>query len=263
MDVVIKEDLDSIKAEFAEPRRTLIEDGEEMVYVEAKEEAKEVIFVMDRFGYCKLLDKSTYERNQETVDTEQVHVLRCLNTDKICLFTSVGVLHQIKALDIPSGKLRDKGVPIENLSKYDGRNETICLLTTARELKGRILLFATRLAMVKQVPGEEFETNNRMVAATKLQEEDSVVSVTMINGETDVVLQTTNGTFLRFPLEEISVLKKASRGVRGIRLAKNEELETVYLIGENPIIDYKGKEVHLNRLKLAKRDGKGSKVRLN
>ena len=50
MDVVIKEDLDSIKAEFAEPRRTLIEDGEEMVYVEAKEEAKEVIFVMDRFG---------------------------------------------------------------------------------------------------------------------------------------------------------------------------------------------------------------------
>ena len=66
------------------------------------------------------------------------------------------------------------------------------------------------------------------------------------------MLQTTNGTFLRFPLEEISVLKKASRGVRGIRLAKNEELETVYLIGENPIIDYKRQKVHLNRLKLAK-----------
>ena len=263
MNQVIKDDLAAIKAEFAIPRRTRIEDGAEAVYVENEISVQEVVFVMDRFGYCKLLDKSTYERNQETVDTEQVHVLRCLNTDKICLFTSASVLHQIKALDIPSGKLRDKGVPIENLSKYDGRNETICLFTTARELKGRILLFATRLAMVKQVPGEEFETNNRMVAATKLQEEDSVVSVTMINGETDVVLQTTNGTFLRFPLEEISVLKKASRGVRGIRLAKNEELETVYLIGENPIIDYKGKEVHLNRLKLAKRDGKGSKVRLN
>ena len=77
------------------------------------------------------------------------------------------------------------------------RNETICLLTTARALKGRVLLFATRLAMVKQVPGEEFETNNRMVAATKLQDEDSVVFVTMINGETDIVLQTTGGNFLR------------------------------------------------------------------
>ena len=63
-------------------------------------------------------------------------------------------------------------------------------------------------------------------------------------------------------LEEISVLKKASRGVRGIKLAKNEELEKLYLIGDNPVIDYKGKEVHMNRLKLAKRDGKGSKVRL-
>ena len=45
-------------------------------------------------------------------------------------------------------------------------------------------------------------------------------------------------------------------------VTKNEELEKLYLIGENPIVDYKGKEVHLNRLKLAKRDGKGSKVRL-
>ena len=263
MNKVIKEDLDHIKEEFAEPRKTLIENGKEAVYEESAAAVAEIVFVMDRFGYCKLLDRSAYERNRETVDTEYKYVIPCLNTDKLCIFTDTGNLHQVKMMDIPSGKLRDKGVPIENLSKYDGRNETICLLTTARELKGRILLFATRLAMVKQVPGEEFETNNRMVAATKLQEEDSVVSVTMINGETDVVLQTTNGTFLRFPLEEISVLKKASRGVRGIRLAKNEELETVYLIGENPIIDYKGKEVHLNRLKLAKRDGKGSKVRLN
>ena len=262
MNQVIKDDLAAIKTEFAIPRRTRIEDGAEAVYVENEISVQEVVFVMDRFGYCKLLDKATYERNQETVDTEQVHVLRCLNTDKLCLFTSAGALHQIKAMDIPSGKLRDKGVPIENLSKYNGRNETICLLTTARALKGRILLFATRLAMVKQVPGEEFETNNRMVAATKLQDEDSVVFVTMINGETDIVLQTTGGNFLRFPLDEISILKKASRGVRGIRLAKNEELETVYLIGENPVIDYKGKEVHLNRLKLAKRDGKGTKVRL-
>ena len=76
------------------------------------------------------------------------------------------------------------------------------------------------------------------------------------------VLQTTGGVFLRFPLEEISVLKKASRGVRGIKLAKNEELENLYLIGEDPVIEYKGKEVHMNRLKIAKRDGKGSKVRL-
>ena len=83
MNQVIKDDLAAIKAEFAIPRRTRIEDGAEAVYVENEISVQEVVFVMDRFGYCKLLDKSTYERNQETVDTEQVHVKCCLNTDKI------------------------------------------------------------------------------------------------------------------------------------------------------------------------------------
>ena len=118
------------------------------------------------------------------------------------------------------------------------------------------------MAMVKQVPAEEFETNNRTVAATKLQEGDEVVSIVPVMGETEAVLQTTGGVFLRFALEEISLLKKASRGVRGIKLAKNEALEALYLIGENPVIQYKEREVQLNRLKLSKRDGKGSKIRL-
>lgn len=262
MNRVIKEDLAAIKAEFATPRRTLIEDGPEAVYDESAVAVQEMVFVMDRFGYCKLLDKSTYDRNQETVDNEQVHVVKCLNTDKICLFAASGSLYQIKAMDVPAGKLRDKGTPIENLSKFDGTKDTIVYLTSAENMKGRIFVFATRMAMVKQVPAAEFETNNRVVAATKLQDGDELAAVIPVEGQTEVVIQTTGGVFLRFALEEISMLKKASRGVRGIRLSKNEELERLYLIGENPIVDYKGKEVHLNRLKLAKRDGKGSKVRL-
>ena len=261
MNRVIKDNLAAIRKEFAVPRRTRIEDGPEAVYVENAVPVQEVVFVMDRFGYCKLLDKSTYERNQETVDTEQVYVKRCLNTDKICLFTASGTLHQIKALDIPSGKLRDKGVPIENLSKYDGREDRICLLTCAQELKGRKLVFATKLAMVKQVPGEEFETNNRMVAATKLQEGDEVLSVALVEEQTaTVVLQTTGGYFLRFPLEDISVLKKASRGVRGIKLSKNEELEQLYLLGDEPYaITYKDREINLSGMRITKRDAKGTK----
>lgn len=140
--------------------------GPKLCTMKAPVQVQEVVFVLDRFGYCKLLDKSTYERNQETVDTEQVHVIRCLNTDKICLFAASGSLYQIKAMDVPAGKLRDKGVPIENLSKYDGTKDSIVYLTCAQDLKGATLVFATKMAMVKQVPAEEFETNNRMVAAT-------------------------------------------------------------------------------------------------
>ena len=74
-------------------------------------EIREVVFVMDKFGYGKLVDRATYDRNQETIEGENPHVIPCLNTDKICLFTDTGLLHQVKASDIPYGKMRDKGTP--------------------------------------------------------------------------------------------------------------------------------------------------------
>ncbi len=261
MDQVIMDDLDRIKEEFALLRRTDIEDGKEAFYEEAPMEVQEVTFVMDRFGYCKVLDKTTFERNRETVETEYPQVIRCMNTDKICLFTDKGNLHQIKVKDIPGAKLREKGVPVDNLSKFDGTKEVILCLTSLDAIMGRKLIFATKMALVKQVPGEEFITNNRTVAATKLQDGDELVNVTVAGQQTEVVIQTKNGVFLRFPLVEISEMKKNSRGVRGIKLEKDDELEALYLIGDNPVVQYKKKEVHLNRLKIGKRDGKGSKVR--
>ena len=262
MNQVIKEDLDHIKEEFAQPRKTLIENGKEAVYEESAVAVSEVVFVMDRFGYCKLLDRSTYDRNRETVDTEYKYVIPCLNTDKLCVFTDTGNLHQIKLMDVPSGKLRDKGTPIDNLSKYDGSKEEIIFLTNFGRLTGQILLFATKMAMVKQVPAEEFVTNNRTVASTKLQEGDSLLTVRIVGTETDLALQSASGMFLRFSMEDIPELKKNSRGVRGMKLGAGDELENVYFVTQQPQITYKEKEVHLNRLKLAKRDGKGSKVRL-
>ena len=265
MDQVIKADLASIKEEFSSPRRTGIEDGREAVYDESAIEVREVVFVMDRFGYSRVLERATYDRNQETVDSEHSHVVCCLNTDKICLFTDTGALHQVKIADVPLGKLRDKGTPIDNLCKYDGTKEEIVFLTTAASLPGHSFLFATKGALLKQVPGEEFETNNRMVAAAKLTEGDQLVSVQPMDGAREIVLQTDHGVFLRFSAEEIPLQKKNAKGVRGIRLSKGERLKKVYLLGENTenIAVYKEKQVHLNRLKVSRRDGTGSKVRLN
>ena len=261
MDQVIVADLDAIKEEFAILRMTDIEDGKEAVYEEAPMEVQEVAFIMDRFGYCKLLDKVTYERNRETVESEHPYVVRCMNTDKLCLFTDIGNMHQVKVADIPFGKLRDKGTPIDNISKFDGSKERILFLTSFGQMMGKRLIFATKMALVKQVPAEEFITNNRTVASTKLQEDDKLVTVRMA-GEGDVVLQTAAGYFLRFNISEISEMKKNSKGVRGIKLERGDELEHLYLTGEDGTVTYKKKEIQLNRLKTAKRDGKGSKVRL-
>ncbi len=103
----------------------------------------------------------------------------------------------------------------------------------------------------------------RNIAATKLQEEDALIYVGIVNENQNTVLQTRDGYFLRFPAAEIPEKKKGAVGVRGIRLQKNDELEHVYLFeeGTESRVFYGEKEVFLNRLKPAKRDGVGTKTR--
>ena len=122
---VIIEDLDAIKKTYARKRRTIVENAEEAVFEEKKIEEQEVVFLMDRFGYARTVDVSTYERNREAADSENKYIVSCLNTGKICLFTNAGKMHQVKVPDIPYGKFRDKGTPIDNLSNYNSTEEQI------------------------------------------------------------------------------------------------------------------------------------------
>lgn len=258
---VIIEELNAIKKEYGRKRRTVVENAEEAVFEEKKIQEQEVVFLMDRFGYARTVDVATYERNKEAADTENKHIVSCLNTGKICLFTNTGKMHQVKVQDIPYGKFRDKGTPIDNLSNYNSTEEQIVFLCDEGSLSSAKLLFATKQGMLKQVDGSEFQVSKRTIAATKLQEEDEVISVRQVREEQSVVLQTTNGYFLRFMASEVPEKKKGAVGVRGIKLQKKDELEEVYLLeeGEEQKILYKEKEVVLNRLRLAKRDGIGTK----
>ncbi len=260
---VIIEELDAFKKEFAVPRKTVVENAEEAVFEEKKIEEQEVVFLMDRFGYARCVDTSTYERNREAADSENKFVLTCLNTGKICIFTDTGKMHQVKVLDVPYGKFRDKGQPIDNMSNFDSTSEEIVYMCDGEQMRFAMLFFATRQGMVKKVAGTEFQVSKRTIAATKLQEGDALVTVAVINDDQYVVLQTRDGYFLRFPAEEVSEKKKGAVGVRGIRLKKNDELEAAYLFedGEDAKALYKEKEVALNRLRIGKRDTQGVKNR--
>ncbi len=260
---VIMEELDSYKKEYGRKRRTVIENAEEAVYEEKKIEEQEVVFLMDRFGYARTVDVSVYERNKEAADSENKYIVHCTNTGRLCMFTDTGRMHQVKVLDVPYGKFRDKGTPIDNVSNYSSEEEQIIMVCDAEQMRFAHLLFATAQGMIKRVEGTEFQVSKRTIAATKLQEEDRLICVKVVNDSQNTVLQTRGGYFLRFPASEIPVKKKAAVGVRGIRLQKKDELEEVYLFeeGTESKIHYNEKEVTLNRLKLAKRDGVGTKYR--
>ena len=174
--VIIKE-LESFKKEYAKPRKTVIDNLEEAVVEEKKIEEMDVVFLMDRFGYAKTVDVATYERNKEAANTENRYILTCKNTDKICIFTNKGQMHLLKVLDLPYGKFRDKGTPIDNLSNYNSSEENFVYITNLAAISRSQVLFGTKSAMLKVVDGSEFDVAKRTTAATKLNEGDELIFV--------------------------------------------------------------------------------------
>ena len=264
MAAVIMKELDAIKKEYGTKRHTSIENAEEAVYEEKKMEETEVCFLMDRFGYMKLIDKNAYERNKEAAHSENRYVLSCMNTDKICLFTDTGKMHTIKAVDIPLVRFRDKGVPADNLSNYDSSMEQILYVAPVSQIRNDSILFVTKASMCKLVDGAEFDVTKRTIASTKLGEDDSLIFVGGSAEMEQVVLQSAGGCFLRFLKQEISVMKKTAVGVRGMKLADGDYLESAYLLGghQEYTITYHDKPYALNKVRLAKRDTRGVKPRV-
>jgi DNA gyrase subunit A len=261
---VIKQDLDRIKKEYSLERKTEIVHAKEVVIVEKPVEEQQGYFLMDRFGYAKTVDLGTYERNKEAADAEFKYVLKCKNTGRICLFTNTGQLHTIKAMDLPNGKFRDKGVPIDNVSNYSSEKEELVYITSQTELNLCQVIFVTAQSMMKIVDGGEFDVSKRTVAATKLGDGDKVINVCAIYEQKNIVLQTKDGFFLRFSIEEIPEKKKVAIGVRGMKLGDKDMVEQVYYTRNavETTIEYKGKNMVLNHLKPGKRDSKGTKVRV-
>ncbi len=261
---VILRDMDAIKKAYARSRRTAIENAEAIIYEEKKIEEMPVMFLMDRFGYAKTIDMSVYDRNKEAADNENKYVFSCMNTGKICIFTDTGKQHTVKVQELPFGKFRDKGVPIDNFGNFSSSEEQIVGIGSMEALKHQKLLFGTRQGMLKIVDGTEFETKMRTMAATKLNEGDELLRVTVTDGTEQVVLQSRDGYFLRFDVSEIPEKKKGAAGVRGMRLAEKDALEAIHLYhtGQEESVEYKDKQLILNKLKAGSRDTKGVKVRV-
>lgn len=263
MSKVIVKELKHFKKDYAKPRKTQIENAKEAVFTEKKFEEMEVVFLMDRFGYCRTVDVPTFERNKDAALSESKYVLQCMNTDKLCLFTDCGHMHLVKVSDLPYGKFRDKAIPIDNFGNYKSSAETLLYVDCLSHVIHCKLLFVTEASMMKYVQGEEFNVAKRTIASTKLSEADKVCSVFVLDDATHIVLQTHKGFFLKFSMDEIPEKKKSAIGVRGIKLSDGDSIEAAYLLNKDSetIITYNDKMLSLNKLKTAHRDGKGTKVR--
>ena len=259
-EVIIKE-LQAFKKAYGRERRTVIDNLKEAVVEEKKIEEQDVVFLMDRFGYAKVVDTGVYERNKETADAENRYVFICKNTDKICIFTDKGQMHLVKVLDLPYGKFRDKGTPIDNVSNYDSKTESFVYLASLSDVAASKLVFGTKQSMLKIVDGSEFVVAKKTTAATKLADDDEVLAIRILTGNETMVMHSQKDVFLRIDCGTIPEKKKMAVGVRGMKLDSGDALKNIYILkeGENEEVEVKGKQIALNRLHIGNRDTKGVK----
>lgn len=264
---VIKSRLKSYKKQFGHPRLTELCNLTGANYVEEVKE-EDIYVLIDRFGYTKSMDSASYSRLAPETISEFSNIITIKNTDKLCLFTDIGNMYQIKAQMIPKGKAKDKGTLIQNLCKM-GNEENLLLFLSFEELFNSQLLFVTKKGYVKQVSGIEFETSRYIINATKLDGDDSLAAVSQITpedaiaGNRKVIMITQKGLSLGFALEEVNEFKKTSRGLKGINLAASDEVAHAAIVTpESETMDFDGKTYNVRKIKMRKRNDKPQKAQI-
>lgn len=255
---IIINDIKEIKNNFQVDRKTTFEDAKEIVLEVEEKVAMPCVYVQNKFGYCKLIDTQNYEKNKEIVEDENQYVFEAMTSDKAVIFGSSGNMYQIKLDNVPMQKIKDKGKPIDNLSKFNSNEESQVAVFTDKSIKDAYLFMVTKEGLIKFVDTSEFITQNTKIAGTKLNDKDELAKVLLCYADKDIVIRTNDNLFLRLKSKDIPLLKRAGKGVKGITLKGKDYVIDAYVVDKDTKVELDGKFVNLDMLKPAGRATKGS-----
>lgn len=234
---VIEEQLNNIKQRYGDDRRTKIDIySEEGIADESLIKEEHVVITLTRFGYIKRTPISAYTQQHrggrgvtglQTREEDYVVNLFTNSThDFMLFFTSRGKVFKLKGYEIPEAGRNARGTAIVNLLQLDAGEtiETVINIPGDVEMEGA-LFFATRRGNVKLTELSEFANiNKRGIIAIRLLENDNLVSVHYLLDPCDMMLATAKGLAIRFAPKDIRPMGRSTQGVRGIRLAKDDDL---------------------------------------
>ncbi|WP_135556945.1 DNA gyrase subunit A [Paenibacillus cymbidii] len=233
---VIKKEIGEIAAKFGIARRSDIQgEVEELkVNLEVMVTPEDVFVTLSNEGYVKRTSKLSYTRsggeyaNTGLKDGDYVRYLLDVGTlETLLLFTQKGLFFSLPVHQIPEYKWKDNGTAIVNIIPIakDDRIVSVIPVKGFSDAAGKSLVFVTRRGQVKRTELAEYETNRTgAIAACKLADDDAVVKVQLSDNLRDIVLITKLGMGIRFREMEVSVMGRATGGVRGIQLRDDDEI---------------------------------------
>lgn len=219
---IIAKALKELAAKYGKPRKTqIINDNKELKIIEAAPIEEDLVVLVDRFGYIKTVDLNSYQRTGEDALSVFRTKFVVKNTGKIGIFTKSGNLYQIKVDDIPRGKVKDKGSPIDVLCKFKEKEQT--MLIAPLDDKNVIFIFAN--GYVKNVPLTEYESRQKLTVATKLY--NSELLEIFVGDKTNTLVFKTTKKEQKVSLKNFEVHKKNVKGSPAIKLTAKNVIEEV------------------------------------
>jgi len=244
---VIREELEAIKAEFGDARRTEIQASQEDLNVLDLIAPEDVVVTLSHTGYIKRQPASTYRSQRRggkgrsasaLKDEDVVEQLWVVNThDTLLAFSSTGRVYWLKVYQMPEAGPNARGKPIVNLLPLAEGEKVQAVLPVREYAEDRFVFFATRNGTVKKTPLPEFAFQlQKGKQAINLADGDALVNVALTDGNSDVLLFASNGKVNRFDENTVRSMGRTATGVRGMRLADDAEVVSMIVAAEGDVL---------------------------
>ena len=271
---IIKEELTVIKNKFGDERRTELAQNLDEIDIEDLIEDEDCVVTLTHFGYIKRMPLDTYRAQKrggrgvqglQTREEDFVEKLfTCRTHSNILFFTNKGQMYRLKAYEIHESGRQAKGTAIVNLLQMDADEVITAVVPVLKFEEGKYLTMMTRKGTIKRTDLMEYDTARKGgIRAIDLHEDDSLIFVKMTDGTYDMIIGTHQGMAIRFNEQDVRVMGRVTRGVRGIMLRKDDYVIGLCFLregGDFLVITEKGygKRTAVSEYKVQTRGGKGA-----
>lgn len=272
---IIRDNLDQIKAEFGEPRKTEISMDMGGIDIADLIEKEDVVISMTHLGYVKRMSTSEYHAQKrggvgitahKTKDEDYVERMFITSShDDLLFFTTKGKVYAIKAYEVPEAQRTAKGRSVVNLIALDGDEKVTTIIPRGENAKGNLIM-ATKNGLIKKTDLSEFERINKNgKIAISLLDGDELIETQMSSGNDEILIASYQGKCIRFSEKDVRKTGRGSQGVKSMNLAKDDRIIDMTIISPGSQIvtiteNGYGKRSNESEYRLQGRGGMGVKA---
>jgi DNA gyrase subunit A len=232
---VVREELDKVRDEYGDARRTEIVGTQQDLTVEDLITEEDRVVTISKTGYAKTQPLSDYAAQRRggmgkaaaAVKDEDLveHLLVASTHDTLLCFTTLGKVYWLKVYMIPVASRASRGKPVVNILPLEENERITNMLPVKDYTDGWFVFMATAKGTVKKTPLPAFARQRSVgLRAIELDDDDALIGTALTDGSQDIILMSSAGKTIRFAEQDVRAMGRTARGVRGIRLQSEQTM---------------------------------------